>query len=175
MRLLFAFALAFFWIVPAYAISEETGDGYSTRTLADYIAKYVDVPAGATDWKVFGKTKEIEVAGRDKDGMDFEYQKPGFTDEVKKLDGKTVRVKGFMFPLEEDEDQHEFLFGPFPVSCPFHYHVGPALVIEVHTDKDKPVPFSYDPVTIEGTLELVPLDTENSTFYRLRNAQAVKG
>ena len=144
-----------------------------TRTIADYIKDYVDVPAGATDWKVFSKTKEINVEGKTKDGYDYQFFKPKFTPDVRKLDGQEITVKGFMFPLGETEKQKLFLFGPFPVSCPFHYHVSPALVIEVHADK-APVKFSYDPVTLKGRLQLVDADPENSTFYKLVDAQLVK-
>lgn len=78
-----------------------------------------------------------------------------------------------MFPLDETENQKLFLFGPFPLSCPFHYHVTPSLVLEVHADKHS-VKFSYDPVVMTGTLELVPDDPEYSTFYRLKDAKQVK-
>ena len=144
-----------------------------SRTLADYIKDYVDVPKGATDWKVFSKTKEIDVEGKTKDGYDYQFFKPKFTPDVRKLDGQEIEVKGFMFPLGETEKQNLFLFGPFPVSCPFHYHVSPSLVIEVHADKS-PIKFSYDPVTIKGKLQLVDVDPENSTFYKLIDAEQVK-
>lgn len=144
------------------------------RTIADYIKDYVDVPDGAVDWKVFSTTKEINVEGKTKDGYDFQYFKPGFSALVKKLDGREITVKGFMFPLNETQKQKLFLFGPFPVSCPFHYHVSPSLVLEVHADK-APVKFSYDPVVLKGRLQLVNKDPENSTFYRLVDAEEIKG
>jgi len=176
--------LAMAYVLPAHAMSKEkkaplSADPASlsadspTRSLLDYIKDYVDVPAGATDWKIFGSTKETSVEGKSKDGFDFQYYKPGFTPAVKKLAGQEITVKGFMFPLNETEKQKLFLFGPFPVSCPFHYHVSPALVLEVHADK-APIKFSYDPVTIRGRLELVEKDPENSTFYRLVDAQEIK-
>ena len=143
------------------------------RTMADYIKDYVDVPKGGTDWKVFSSTKEINVEGKTKDHFDYQFYKPRFTKDVRALDGQEVTVKVFMFPLNETEKQKLFLFGPFPVSCPFHYHVSPSLVIEVHADKT-PIKFSYDPVTIKGRLQLVDVDPENSTFYKLMDAQLVK-
>ena len=188
MRLWLVVALLLMWPVSAQAIKTEKD--YSTtslsstvdisiptdapnRTLADFIKDYVDVPPGATNWKVFSKTKEVNVEGKTKDGYDFQYFKPKFAPEVKKLDGQIVTVKGFMFPLGETEGQKLFLFGPFPVSCPYHYHVSPSLVIEVHADK-KPIKFSYDPVTLKGRLQLVEADPENSTFYRLVDTELVK-
>lgn len=156
----------------AFALTDEPGSDAPTRTLEDYIKDYVDVPKGAVDWRVFGKTKEINIETKDKDGLDIQYYKPEFGEDVKKINGQEITIKGFMFPLDSTEDQKLFLFGPFPVNCPFQYHVGPALVLEVHAD-NHPVTFSYDPVTIKGKLELVPLDAENSTFYRLVEAHAL--
>ena len=160
--------------LPALALQYEEGQDAPTRTLEDFIADYVDIPAGGLDWKVLGKTKVINVDTKDTDGMDLVYQKPEFTPEVKKLDHQTIRIKGYMFPLDGAEEQNQFLFGPFPLNCPFQYHVTPALVIEAHMPDDKAVKFSYDPLTIEGTLELVPEDKEFSTFYRLRDVRIIK-
>lgn len=154
----------------AAALTYEDGADAPTRSIEDYIEDYVDIPKGAVDWKVFGKTKQIEVIGKTEDGFDLQYFKPEFPPEVKSLEGKEITIKGFMFPLEESEKQKTFLFGPFPMNCPFQYHVGPTLVIEVHTN-GKPVEFSYDPIIMKGILELVSEDTDNSTFFRLRNAR----
>jgi len=170
MRIILLLALLAFMPRPAAAI-EAASDGKATMTMQDYIKDYVDVPKGALDWKVLGATKEKDIEGTGPDGLQFGYTKPIFPDSVKRLDGQTIKVKGFMFPLEEADDQHLFLFGPFPLSCPFHYHVGPSLVIEGHATK--PIKFSYDPMVLEGKLELVPEDKENSTFYRMQNAHVV--
>jgi len=169
---LFAVAVGLFclWSSAASAVSEEPMADAPTRTIKDYIKDFVDVPEGATDWQIFGKTKEISVEGKGEDGLEFQYYKPEFPPELLALDGKRITVKGFMFPLDSTEEQKFFLFGPFPLNCPFQYHVGPSLVIEAYSEKN-PVEFSYDPMVIEGTLELVPLDPQNSAFYRLRDVR----
>jgi hypothetical protein len=172
MRLLF-FILTLCFAFPAFALTYEPGADAPTRTLEDYIKDYVDVPKGAVDWKILGATKENNILTKTPDGFDLQYFKPGFTPEVKALDGKEITIKGSMFPLDETDKQKLFLFGPFPVNCPFQYHVGSALVLEVHADA-APVKFSYDPVVLTGTLRLVPEDKENSTFYRLENAKQVR-
>jgi hypothetical protein len=156
----------------AFALSQEPGSTETTKTLMDYIGQYVDVPPGALDWKILGATKETQIQSKTDDGYDLIYQKPEFTPDVATLDGKQITIKGYMFPLDETEEQHLFLFGPFPMSCPYQYHVGPSLVLEVHAP-DHPVAFSYDAVQLTGTLELVPEDKEYSVFYRLQDAQQV--
>jgi hypothetical protein len=169
--ILIVFILAGFFSMPASALTEETADA-PTRTIEDYIKDYVDVPKGATDWKVFGQTKEISIEGKDAEGFDFQYYKPEFSKDVRALDGQEITLKGFMFPLDSTEEQSQFLFGPFPVNCPFQYHVGPSLVVEVYVEKH-PVTFTLDPVVVKGTLELVENDPETSTFYRLKNARKI--
>lgn len=159
---------------PAHAIQEYT-DGERTLTIQDYIKDFVDIPEGAIDWKVLGSTQEKIIRGMDQDGLEFEYVLPVFSDEVKALDKQPIKIKGFMFPLEDAKNQSLFLFGPFPIGCPFHYHVGPNLVLEVHTAKRQEVPFSYDPIVLEGTLELVYDDKETGVFYRLKQARQIKG
>ncbi len=173
-RLLLLCCLATFLPQPAYALKYEEGADAPTRSIEDFIKDYVDVPKGGLDWKVLGKTKVIDINTKDKDGMDLVYQKPAFPETVKALDKKKIRIKGYMFPLDSDEQQSQFLFGPFPLNCPFQYHVSPALVIEAHTAADFPIKFSYDPMTIEGTLELVPEDKDLSTFYRLKDVKLIK-
>lgn len=171
--IMLVFSVVFWSGLIACALTFEKGSDAPTRDIGDYIKDYVDVPKGAVNWKTFGKTKEIDIKTKDKDGYDLEYQKPDFPPEVKALDGQTIKIKGFMFPLDATDSQKLFLFGPFPVICPFQYHVGPAMVIEAHAD-NHPVKFSYDPVILTGKLELVKEDPENSTFYRLQDAQEVK-
>jgi hypothetical protein len=158
----------------AKALQYEEGGDAPMRTLEDFIADFVDVAKGGIDWKLLGQTKVIDINIKDENGFDVQYQKPEFSEAVKVLDKTKIRLRGYMFPLDSVEEQSQFLFGPFPLNCPFQYHVTPALVVEVHPIKDFPITFSYDPMTIEGDLELVPEDKEFSTFYRLKNVRLIK-
>ena len=125
MKYLLMLSALLFIAPPALALTLEKGADAPTRSLEDYIKDYVDVPPGATDWKVFGKTKQIDVRGKTPDGYDLQYYKPEFTPEVTALDGKQITIKGFMFPLNETEKQKLFLIGPFPINCPFQYPCRP--------------------------------------------------
>lgn len=126
------------------------------------------VTGNAVSWDVFSETKEIEECSKDKEGFDLCLIKPEYGKRIRQLDSQHVTLMGFMFPLELEEGQHAFLLGPYPQSCPFHYHVGPAQVVEVRTAK--PVPFTYDPITITGTFRL-RYDEETGVFYYLEDAQ----
>ena len=136
------------------------------------IRDYVDTPKDGMDWRLFGKTKQRYYSYTDKTGMKWRGVKPEFPDELKRFDGKTVLVKGFMFPLGQQEKQPRFLLGPFPVSCPYHYDVTPSLIVEVHAQE--PVRFSYEAVSVKGKLELVPQDDEFNVFYRLKAAKQTR-
>ena len=160
-------------IFPAYALEQAEPDPEMVETLVEYIDQYVDIPAGALDWKVLGTTEETQFPTKDDNGIEYTYTKPVFPPAVTALDGTDITIKGFMFPLEESEAQAHFLIGPFPVSCPYHYHVGPALVIEVKMGKGK-INFTEEPIIIKGRLQLVPDDPEFGTFYRLLDAAEMK-
>ena len=150
----------------------ETTDTTQTYTLDDLMANiknFVDTPEGGTPWKIFGETAQHEYSYKDEDGMEWSGVRPEFSDTLKKMDGSDILIQGYMFPLGQEEKQPLFLLGPFPVSCPYHYHVTPNLIIEVHGKT--PVGFSYEPVNVKGTLELVLKDDEYNVFYRLKNAE----
>jgi len=79
-----------------------------------------------------------------------------------------VTLMGYMFPLEQSEEHTNFLIGPYPLSCPFHYHVGPTQMVEVFTKE--PIALSYEPVTLKGILEL-RFNEDTGVFYYLNNGQ----
>ena len=139
------------------------------QDILDAIPEFVDVPEGGTSWTVFGETKQHEYTYMDEGDMEWTGVRPEFSENIKPLDGQTIKIQGYMFPLSQEEKQPMFLLGPFPVSCPYHYHVPPKLIIEVHAKS--PVEFSYDAVDIKGTLELVFKDDEYNIFYRLKDAE----
>lgn len=177
MRLFFLsiiFICSFYPISTSYALKYEEGVDAPTRTLEDFIKDFVDVAQGGIDWRLLGQTKVIDINTKDENGFDLNYQKPEFSKDIKALDKTKIRIRGYMFPLDSVEEQSQFLFGPFPLNCPFQYHVTPNLVVEAHTAQDFPIIFSYDAMTIEGDLELVPEDKDYSTFYRLKNVKLIK-
>lgn len=142
---------------------------YSEEFILSNIPDYVATPAGGTDWQVFGKTKQAAYSVKDKDGYERSGVTPEFSEELKKLDGKDIILRGFMFPMDQSETQKVFLLGPYPLTCPYHYHVSNNLIVETHAKK--PLAFSYDAVTLRGRLELVPRDDDYNAFYRLHDAE----
>ena len=136
--------------------------------ITDYIKDFVTVPEGGLDWKLFAETESDPFTEEDEAGIYVVGVRPVFKEALKKYDGKVILLQGYMFPLDAEDKQTKFLYGPFPMSCPFHYHIGANLVIEVHPKE--PVLFEWDAVNIKGRLELVPQDDEFNVFYRLHDA-----
>ncbi len=68
-----------------------------------------------------GKGEGIEVDWRLLSQMDYISNKP--TTELKAIDGKKVKIPGFMVPLEDEQQEvTEFLLVPTPQAC---IHVPP--------------------------------------------------
>ena len=93
-----------------------------------------------------------------------------FPESIQQQDGDTVQVAGFVLPLEPDLEQKYFLLTSSPPHCFFHIPGGPAGVIEVFADDG--IEASWDPVRLQGKLELVKL-SETGVIYQLLNAEVV--
>jgi hypothetical protein len=131
---------------------------------------------GALSWDIFAAVGEnvAEVPAPAQGGFSNTYTwliTPTFTPEIKKYDGQTVKIMGYMFPLDEGEGQRHFLMGPYPPSCPFDYHSPNNQVIDVKADQ--PIPFTWEPILVEGRFVL-NRTTDQGTFYRLENTRFLK-
>lgn len=129
---------------------------------AEDIWKPATTPKGGVSWKMLEATGES--TRRDEQG--YILSKPLFTPEVKKLDGKRIKVAGWMMPLENGGSQTRFVLLGYPPGCPFHFHAAPNQFIEVLAD----TPFKTDevnPHVVSGVLELTGYN-ESGIFYRLK-------
>lgn len=118
---------------------------------------------GAVAWRTLGNVRVEERNG-------FYY--PTFSSEVKKLDGTNVTLQGFMLPLENSEKQRHFLLSATPPSCFFCLPGGPESIVEIKTSEA--VDYTFDPVTINGKLELLQGGDDFGLFYRVTSASRVK-
>jgi hypothetical protein len=134
---------------------------------AETLFKPLEVKKGAIPWSVFSETKEISKERTLADGSYTFDISPQYSPNIKKLHGKQVTLMGYMFPLEEGEEQQNFLLGPFPLTCPFHYHASPARIVEIVAKE--PIPFSYDPVVLKGRFDAT-FNKDTQVFYYLRDA-----
>lgn len=121
------------------------------------------------DWKFLSKVDFV-----DKYFAEYEawYLFPEFSEAIKKLDGKKVKIKGYVIPLDVEDNLYALSAYPFS-SCFFCGGAGPESVMSLQF-KGKPRHFDTDDVaTFEGTLHLntTDLDTFN---YVLQNAREVE-
>ena len=99
-----------------------------------------------------------------------EWLTTAFPDSVLAKAGQTVKVAGFMTPLEADMKQRRFVLTSNPPSCFYHVPGGPAGAVEVFAPEG--VEVSWDPVVLEGRFEAHE-KSENGVIYQLHDAQLV--
>ena len=126
-----------------------------------------DTPPGAIPWATLEKTT-----------IDYDPQqgqiKPGWHPAVKALEGKKVRLIGFMIPIKSGTLHKEILFTKMPPTCPFCPPADPNQQAIVQLAK--PLPFTDAPLVLEGTLELLESQEamDLGLFYRLALARVVR-
>lgn len=153
------------------AVALEAGvystDNFNQTFIYPNIPQFSPPPNGGLAWDVFTTTTENFTygTGAQKDFILASY--PKFSSDIEAYDGKEILMRGYMFPLQDNEQQERFLFGPFPMTCPFHYHVPTTLVIEAFVKE--PVPFTYDPIIVRGRLELVG-NLGHEPYYRMHDS-----
>ena len=118
-------------------------------------------PAGAIPWELLQQAKTVQKADK-KFG-------PEFTPEIRRLDKQSVKVYGFMMPLDQSRLQKRFLLASFPPHCAFCVPGGPESMIEVIADKA--VEFTYEPIVVSGRMAVLDNDV---VYYRLTGAAAVQ-
>lgn len=85
--------------------------------------------------------------------LKYEVDYPVFGEEVKQWEGKVVKVKGYMVPLEEYMGHNFFVLSALPYNvCFFCGAAGPETVMEIYTKEE--VEFSEKPIWVKGKLKL---------------------
>jgi hypothetical protein len=92
---------------------------------------------------------------------------PVFPPAVQALNDKTVKLQGFMLPLEPGEKQKHFLLSGVPTTCSFCVPAGPEGLVEVRAST--PVKYTVDAVTLEGRMAVLK-DDKFGLFYRIVDA-----
>lgn len=95
-----------------------------------------------------------------------------FPESIEALDEQTIRLKGFMMPLDTDSRQRRFLLTQSTPTCFYCVPGGAESAVEIEARDG--VEFSFEPMVLEGTFELKDAN-EMGIFYRLRDARPVDG
>ncbi len=128
-------------------------------------------PAVAQDsmWKTLSK---ITFKKQYDEMLGFKVDVPVFSEDIKKLAGKEIKIKGYIIPVEGYKSHKEFIFSAFPYSmCFFCGGAGPETVMEVFAKE--PIKYSAEPVMLKGKLELNDSDV-NRLIYTLKDVEIAK-
>lgn len=98
-------------------------------------------PATKMDWRML---------------RELNYRTGKISPALKALDGKMVRIPGYMVPLEDDsETVSDFLLVPYVGACIHTPPPPPNQIVEVKMNSQKKVKMSFwDPVWVEGKLQI---------------------
>lgn len=118
-----------------------------------------DGPYTETDWQMLRK---------------LDYQTGGKPPELAALDGKPVRIPGFVVPLDDDDTGlSEFLLVPSPQACIHVPPPPPNQMIMVRMQSGKAPQRSWGPVWIKGQLHIATMDSQYGKIsYMMRGEEA---
>ncbi|MEI9917883.1 MAG: DUF3299 domain-containing protein [Bacteroidota bacterium] len=106
-----------------------------------------------------------------KDANGTIIETPVFSKNLKKYDGKKIKLKGFIIPVNEVGDQNKFMLSSLPFNiCYFCGAAGPETVIEVESDDG--MRYNTKAIWVEGFLYLNDTDPDHH-MYVLKAAQLV--
>lgn len=86
------------------------------------------------------------------------------------LDGKTVRLTGFMCPENEMGEMHSFLLLEVPVGCFYCQTIPPAGIVLVELESGRRAPLAFEPVQVTGIWH-VNRDDPEDYLYRIEEAR----
>jgi uncharacterized protein len=121
--------------------------------------QYLAEKPGVTSWRVLALVQPIKSEGK----IVPEYDK-----QVLAINGKTVKVQGFMLPLDMGDKQKRFLLSAAPPHCTFCLPGGAETMIEVRAKNG--VRYGFDAVTLSGKLAVLK-DDPAGLYYRLTDAE----
>jgi hypothetical protein len=90
-----------------------------------------------------------------------------FKPEVWALNRQSIKIQGFMLPLEMGDKQQHFMLAARPAHCYFDAPGGKEM-IEVYLGAQ--TDYEFTPITITGQLEVLQND-QYGMYYRIRNAR----
>ncbi|TVR19146.1 MAG: DUF3299 domain-containing protein [Balneolaceae bacterium] len=95
-----------------------------------------------------------------------------FNEEQEALDGKTMIVQGYMFPLEYTRRHQTFIVSSAPMGMCFFCGPGEAEGM-VYVQTNDPIDYSQRPIKLKGTFGLVR-DPSMGVIYELKDAELIR-
>ena len=95
-----------------------------------------------------------------------------FGEKVEELEGETVKIYGFMMPLDGSLQQKHFILSMLPIEgCQFCAPGTQAQFIEIKTNEDG-IRYTYDSIQLKGTLELIP-EAPMGVYFLIKDAELI--
>ena len=121
-------------------------------------------------WKAFAKVRFKPTLMEEEGGY---LLVPQLGKRIKELEGKSVKLKGFVMPFDYG-DEHFIILSKYTyASCFFCGAAGPESVAEIHFEEAPPKFAPDEQITIVGKLKLNPDDIEHMNFI-LEQSKIVK-
>lgn len=100
-----------------------------------------------------------------------EMEVPVFSNNLKRYNGKKIKLKGFVIPVSETGDESKFMLSSLPFNvCYFCGAAGPETIVEVETNQK--VKFTSQAIWMEGILFLNEKDPDHH-IYILKSAKTI--
>ena len=124
---------------------------------------YAGVPLpevdGAVPWDILSK---VDLVFDDNDLV------PDYADAIRELDGKRIKMVGFVLPL--DSNGRRQLLSVNSPHCPFCLPAGPEGFVELNCEE--PLDFTTEPVVVTGVFK-IRLQDWNGYYYRMDEVRVV--
>jgi hypothetical protein len=122
--------------------------------------QYLADKPGVTSWKTLSLVQPVKKGNK---------IVPEFDKQIQSLSGRTVKVQGFMLPLDMGDKQKRFLLSAAPPHCTFCLPGGAETMIEVRAKSG--VAYGFDAIVLSGKLAVLT-DDPTGLYYRLTDAVA---
>ena len=149
MKFVHGVILALMFSVMVYVVNRDmarqdfSADGKPVPASAGLVpaAYAAEEPPAKMDWRML---------------RELNYRTGKVSPSLKALDGKTVRIPGYMVPLEDDSEiVSEFLLVPYVGACIHTPPPPPHQIVQVKMNSQKKVKMSFwDPVWVQGKLQI---------------------
>ena len=126
----------------------------------NHSARALEMP-GVVPWYSLTRVSYVQRDGR----TELE-----FDDGINRMNGKPIKLRGYVTPLQLGREQKHFILSPTPPSCAFHMPAAAVELVEVFTSA--PVAYSLEPVVISGTFAVLNHDP-SGIYYRIADAVQV--
>jgi hypothetical protein len=98
-----------------------------------------------------------------KDKSGYSYEAPLFSQNLRRWNGKKIKLKGYVIPVGEVGDPKKFMLSSLPFNvCYFCGAAGPETVVQV--EAERPVEFTTKSVVMEGIIFLNDNDPDQHIY-----------